>query len=158
MDDLRTSIATELARLRDDTYYTEKAHFAAAAEWGSARTAIGVITTLAGAASTATIIAHQLPALAAVFAVAATIGGAVQTFLRPGDRTDAALKAGRELGAVRVQLRQTELLQLPATEDGDLNRLVTVASELAAQKAEIDSRSPGVSNRHYNKAKKRIES
>ena len=158
MDDLRTHIATELGQLRDDTHYTEKAHFAAATEWGSARTSIGVITTLAGAASTATIIADQLPALAAVFAVVATIGGALQTFLRPGDRTDAALKAGRELGAVRVQMRQAHLLELPATQDGDLNQLATLASKLAAMKADIDSRAPAVSNRHYNKAKKQIES
>ena len=86
MDDLRTHIATELGQLRDDTHYTEKAHFAAATEWGSARTSIGVITTLAGAASTATIIADQLPALAAVFAVVAALAAAALAAARTSTR------------------------------------------------------------------------
>jgi hypothetical protein len=158
MSDLRAQIGYELEQLRVDTYYTEKAHFAAATDWGSARTGIGAVTTLAGAASTATIIADQLPALAAVFAVIATIGGALQTFLKPGERAQSALKAGRDLGAVRVQMRQAQLLKLPATDDRDLNEVVKLASDLAAAKAEIDSLAPAVSNRHYNKGMKQIES
>jgi hypothetical protein len=156
--DLRANLASELAQLHDDTFYTEKAHFSAATEWGTMRTVVGVTTTLAGAASTATIIANQLPALAAIFAVIATIGGALQTFLRPGDRSDASLKAGRELGAIRVKMRQAKLLQLPSIQAGELPRLVATAAELASAKAEVDARSPAVSNRHYNRAKKQIES
>lgn len=157
-DELRTRISNELAQLRDDTHYTEKAHFAAANEWSRARLGIGVVTTLAGTASTASIIADQTPALAAVFAVIATIGGALQTFLKPGERTQDALKAGRELGAVRVQMRQAQLLKLPATGDDALGEMVALTADLAKAKAAIDSLAPAVSDRHYNMGKNQIES
>jgi hypothetical protein len=154
---LRHELSTELDKLTEDILYTEKSHFAAADEWGLLHTVIGGLTTVSAAASAATIISTSIPALAAVLALVAAIGGALQTFLRFGDSRDAALTAGRELGELRVRIRQMKNLRLPATSDAELGELVPLVAELAASKAEIDSRSPISSQRHYVKGRKRIE-
>ena len=155
---LRDELAAEFRHLSSDALYTEKSHFAAADEWGIAHTVIGLAIAAAGAASALTIISDKSPGLAAVLAVVAAVGGALQTFLRPGDRRDAALKAGRELGALKVRLRQAEKLQLPAADDDALRGIVSVAAELAQQKANIDARSPAITRWHYWRAKRKIES
>lgn len=155
---LRDELAEEFDKLTSDVLYTEKSHFAAADDWGIAHLVIGLITTAAGAASAATIVSNKSPGLAAILALVAALGGALQTFLRPGVRRDAALKAGRELGDVRVRLRQAKHLRLPAAGDDDLEGLVKLVADLAEEKAKIDAESPTSSRWHYWRAKRKIAS
>lgn len=155
---LRDELDREFNQLATDVLYTEKSHFAAADDWGIAHVAIGLITTVAGAAAAATIVSAKTPGLAVALALVAAVGGALQTFLRPSDRRDAALKAGRELGALRVRLRQARSLRLPAAGEDALAEMANLASELAEQKAKIDAESPASTRFHYWRAKKKISS
>lgn len=136
--------------------YTEKSHFSSADEWNSLHTWVGIVTTVSATASAATVVSLGLPWLAAILALVAAVCGALQTFLRFGDSRDGALKAGRELGDLRVRIRQTKNIRLPATSDAELPDLIPVVTEFASTKAEIDSRSPISTPRHYKKGAKMI--
>lgn len=154
---LRDELSRELDKLADDILYTEKSHFAAADQWASLHTILGVVTTVSAAASAATVVSTQLPGLAAILALVAAVGAALQTFLRFGDSRDIALKAGRDLGELRVTIRQTKNLKLVDASDVELKGLVPIVAEIAAAKASIDSRSPISTPRHYKKGKQMIE-
>lgn len=136
--------------------YTEKSHFSSADQWNSLHTWVGIVTTVSATASAATVVSVGLPWLAAILALVAAVCGALQTFLRFGDSRDRALKAGRELGDLRVRIRQTKNIRLLAASDAELYDLIPLVAEFAAAKAEIDSRSPISTPRHYKKGKKMI--
>lgn len=154
---LRDELSKELDKLAGDILYTEKSHFAAADQWASLHNILGVTTAVSAAASAATVVSTHLPWLAASLALIATVGAALQTFLRFGDSRDIALKAGRDLGELRVKIRQTKNLKLAEASDAELKALVPIVAELAAAKAAIDSRSPISTPRHYKRGKKMID-
>lgn len=155
---LRDDLKTELAQLADDALYTEKSYHEAADQWSRYDRIVGISTTLSAAGSAVTIIAESAPAVSAILAVIATAGGALKSFMNFGDLHDAALRAARELNALRVNIRQVLKLRLPYIPDAELYKVVEMAAELATTKATVDKDAPLSHNRHYNRAKKRIDS
>lgn len=153
---LRDELYLELNKLSEDILYTEKSHFSAADEWSLLHQVVGVATTVSAALAAATIVSAGLPAVAATLSLVAAIGGALQTFLRFGDARDSALKAGRDLGCLRVKVRQAKNLRLSEASDAELKELVALVDKLSTEKAEIDGRSPISRPRHYRKGKKLI--
>ena len=151
----RTAIRDELTQMQDDLLYTEKTHFASAEHFRRIHRILGVITTVLSTAAAATIVADLGEALAGILALLAAIMSAVLTFMSPEKSAEQHLGAGRQLGALRVKLRQAVGLDLPTLPLQDLRKLV---SDLAAEKSAIDGASPGTVTKHFNSARSRIKS
>ncbi|MEV6632316.1 DUF4231 domain-containing protein [Actinoplanes sp. NPDC051470] len=141
--------------MQDDLLYTEKTHFASAEHYRRIHRILGIITTVLSTAAAATIVADLGKALAGILALLAAIMSAVLTFMSPEKSAEQHLGAGRQLGALRVRLRQVIGLDLPTLPLKELRRSI---SDLAAEKAAIDGASPGTSSKHFGSARKKIKS
>jgi len=136
--------ARELQELINDTFWTEKGHFALASWWRGAHLAIGVTATVGSAVAGAAVIARANPVVPGLAALIATVAGGLLTFLKPVERSDPHLKCGRQLGALRVEMRQTLNLDLPA--GAGSNGLREKIAELAAKKARVDETAPHIAD------------
>ena len=150
----KAAIREELLQMQDDLMYTEKTHFASAEYYRGIHRTLGIITTVLSTAAAATIVTKLGEALAGVLSLFAAIMAAVLTFMSPEKSAEQHLSAGRQLGALRVKLRQVIALDLATLPVRDLRRL---ASDLAAEKAAIDGASPGTTARHFATARGRIK-
>lgn len=151
----RAAILDELTQMQDDLLYTEKTHFESAEHFRRIHRILGVLTTVLSTAAAATIVADLGEALAGILALLAAIMSAVLTFMSPEKSAEQHLGTGRQLGALRVKLRQAIGLDLPTSPLKDLRRLV---SDLAAEKSAIDGASPGTVTEHFNSARSKIKS
>lgn len=136
-----------------DLLYSEKAHFAAAEELQKTHTTLGTGAAVASAAAAATIFADQ-PIITGVFALIGAGGTAMLTFLKPDQRAERHLAAGRKLGALRVELRQLLHLDVGHIDDQQVRDHL---GDVTKRKAKIDGAAPGTSERHYASAKKKID-
>jgi len=136
-----------------DLLYSEKSHFAAAEALQKTHTTVGIAAAAASAAAAATILA-DLPVMAGVLALVGAVGTALLTFLKPDQRAEQHLAAGRQLGALRVELRQLLRLDIGHVDDQQVRDHL---GDITKRKAKIDSAAPGTSERHYLAAKKKID-
>lgn len=155
MSDFAGTARAEIERLEEDVLYTEKAHFAAATTLHKLHVRLGVFATGAAAASVATIVAKTSTWVPGVLALAASIGSAVLTFIKPEERAAQHLEAGRTLGDLRVRMRQFRTLDLGANVEPDWVRR-TVAS-FTKEKAAADASAPALGDRSFKRGKKVIE-
>lgn len=103
--DFRGSLVDELTRLETDLLYAEKAHFCAAEHFKVLHFLFGGLAAVAAAATAADVANGDSPwatALPLVAAVAATI----VTFVKPLATAERHVVSGRQLGALRIRLRQ----------------------------------------------------
>jgi hypothetical protein len=78
---------------------------------------------------------------------------ALLTFQKPDKRAATHLAAGRQLGALRVELRQLLQLDLGHLPDQEVRERL---GDIATRKAEIDSTSPGTAERHFRRAQEKV--
>ena len=128
--------AAELQTLINDTFWTEKGHFVLAGWWRGAHLIVGLTATLAAGFAGATIIGRTNPILPGVAALIATLAGGVLTFLKPAEVANSHQQTGRQLGALRVEMRQ--VLNLDAPGSAGTPELRAKIADLATKKAEID--------------------
>lgn len=147
------ALANEASQVTCDLLYSEKIHFAAAEEQQKVHLILGLSAAAASAAAAATVFA-DLPTVAGVLALVGAIGTALLTFLKPDKRAEHHLTIGRQLGALRVDLRHLQRLDLGHIPDEEVRDRL---SEITDRKAEIDSTAPGTAERHYRKARKKID-
>ena len=79
----RSAICGELLKMEEDMLYTEKAHFVAAEELRKVNLWVGLVATVAAAASVASIVASGPKVISGVLALLAAIASATVTFVRP---------------------------------------------------------------------------
>lgn len=149
----REALATEGSQVTCDLLYSEKIHFAAAEEHQRIHLILGLSAAAASTAAAATVFA-DIPVLAGVLALIGAVGAALLTFLKPDKRAEHHLAVGRQLGALRVELRHLMRLDLGYVPDQQVRDGL---SDITARKAEIDSTAPGTAERHYRTAKKKID-
>jgi hypothetical protein len=154
--DLRGRVAAELASIQEDVLYTEKAHFAAAEARGRVHLLLGLTAAVSAAVSAATIVADGSATAAGMAALISAIASGVLTFLRPEEAAQKHLDAGRDLGALRVRLRQAVSLDLAheGVPPEDARRRAAV---LAQEKADIDRSAPALSGLAFRHAQKKID-
>ncbi|MEH3154593.1 MAG: SLATT domain-containing protein [Gordonia paraffinivorans] len=150
-------VERECLRLQKDIHYTEKAHYASAEALLRVHHLLGVVSVVAGACATATVLSDTL-VVAGVAGLVAAVSSAVLTFVNPQSMAAMHLKSGHELGALKVQARQIRSLDIEAGACHDLEVLREKLSVLAAKKAESDAKSPATSERSFRKAKKKTSS
>jgi hypothetical protein len=146
-------LATEGSQVSCDLLYSEKIHFAAAEEQQKIHLSLGLVAAAASAAAAATVFA-DLPVIAGVLALIGAVGTALLTFLKPDKRAEHHLAVGRQLGALRVELRHLMRLDLGHVPDQEVRDGI---SDITGRKAEIDSTAPGTAERHYRTAKQKID-
>jgi hypothetical protein len=149
----KDALATEGSQVSCDLLYSEKIHFAAAEEQQKVHVIIGLGAAASSAAAAATVFA-DFPVVAGVLALIGAVGAALLTFLKPDKRAEHHLAVGRQLGALRVELRHLMRLDLGYEPDG---RVRDGLSDITGRKAEIDGTAPGTAERHYRAAKKKID-
>lgn len=147
------ALATEGSQVTCDLLYSEKAHFAAAEEQQKVHLFLGLVAAGAGAAAAATVFA-DLPVVAGVLALTGAVISALLTFQKPDKRAEHHLAVGRQLGALRVELRHLMRLDLGHVPDQEVRDRLT---EITARKAEIDSTAPGTAERHFKRAQQKID-
>lgn len=156
-DSLRPRVVEELQALEEDVLWTEKAHFARAETLGRANFWVGLVATVSAAGAAGTIVAERSQLVAGLAALVAAIASGLLTFLKPLDGEKRHLDAGRQLGALRVRVRQAIRLDLTpemGATAGDLRGLVR---SFAEAKAKIDADAPATSGRAFQAARKKIE-
>lgn len=151
-------VQDELSRLEEDLLYTEKAHFAAAEVLGGVHVALGLVATLASAATATTLLGGAPTWLSGVLALAATLTSGVLTFLKPEKRSNQHLQSGRALGRLRVRIRQARLVELPlhGASSTDLFEWVPLLKDLADLKAEIEGAAPATTGWMFQWARRKI--
>ncbi|WP_197381460.1 SLATT domain-containing protein [Mycolicibacterium mengxianglii] len=155
--DLRSVVVSELERLEEDMLYTEKGHFAAAEELKAVHTCLGLVATVCAAAAAASIVADNSPVLSGTLALVAAMASAMLTFVKPQETAAQHLSAARALGATRILARQHREIDLhpDAAEDPAVWRnFITV---IATAKKDADSASPSISNRRFEKGRRKIK-
>ena len=157
MIDVGKAVDDELKRLEEDILYTEKGHFAASNEHGRVHLALGLLATITSAVAATTIISKSDPWIPGVLALIAAVASAVLTFVKPDERAAQHLQSGRALGALRVRIRQTRTIDLPADNHVDAATWKTTIQDLTTQKADIDNAAPPVSDRIFKKAQQKIQ-
>jgi hypothetical protein len=146
------ALATEGSEIESDLLYTEKTHFTAAERLRRVHILLGGAATVAAAAAAATLL-KEIPAVTGALALLGAAGTALLTFLKPDQEAEAHLAAGRQLGALRVELRQLMRLDLGHVPDQEVrDRLADVAT----RKANIDASGPGTTERDFQAASKKI--
>ena len=156
MTDVRQPVEDELNRLEEDILYTEKGHFAASSEHGRVHLILGLLATITSAIAATTIIGKSDPWIPGILALIAAVASAVLTFVKPDERAAQHLQSGRALGALRVRIRQTRAIELPADNAVDAATWKATIEDLTTQKADIDSAAPPVSDRIFKKAQQKI--
>jgi hypothetical protein len=144
----------ELLQLQDDIMYTEKTHLASAERYQRVHWLLGVAATVTSTAAAATIVTNSSQALAGVLALVAAILAAVLTFMAPEKRAEQHLGAGRQLGALRVRVRQALNLDIPRSSYEDIRKVLT---DVAMEKAAMDAASPGTTERNFDVARRKIK-
>lgn len=132
----------ELEQLENDVLWTEKGHFASAGGLRAIRLLIGIGATLASTASAATIVADN-DTVAGVLALVGALLAALLTFLKPEELAQQHLVAGRRLGALRVQIRQTTKLD---TKTQPSSAIRVAIDELSTKKAQLHDDAPHVTD------------
>jgi hypothetical protein len=155
---LREAVIRELNDLSEDALWTEKTHFAHAE--GHARTALwlGLSSTISASAAAATVVSQAAPGISGILAVIAAITSGLLTFLKPRETEARHLSAARQLGALRVEIRQALRLDLAGAIEPDPRSWRELARKFATEKARIDQDSPATSERGSDAARKKIES
>ncbi|WP_157390409.1 SLATT domain-containing protein [Nocardia terrae] len=157
VDDLRQSLQAEADHMLSDLLYTEKSHFAAAERGQRSHLVFGGIAAVSAAIAAASVIGQWSPVVAAVAALVASALSAVLTLVNPQESAQKHLDAGRDLAALKVELRQVRNLDLAADSTLDLADVRRNLGEFANRKSEIDRAAPGLGERSFRKASTKID-
>jgi hypothetical protein len=152
-DDRTAALQAEGRQMQSDLLYTEKAQFAAAERLQQTHRLVGLTATLLSAAAAASILADH-PAVAGVLALSAALASGVLTFLKPDQQAATHLAAGRQLGVLRVELRQLVHLDLNHLPEPEVRAAL---ADIASRKADIDNAAPGTTERHFKIASAKVD-
>lgn len=152
-EDIKQAIIAETHRIEEDSLHSMKGHFNAGALWAKVHLILGIPSVILAAWAGIEAFADD-PALTATLALLSASLTATITFLHPQQTADNHKSSGREYNCLKNQtrrFREVELLILDAQNQTD--RL----NELAKRRDELNSISPDIPRRAYEKAKKDID-
>jgi hypothetical protein len=153
---LLEALRAELAHMGSDLLHTEKGHFAAAQKHLRLHRWLGVLATLAGALAAAAVVSNRSKTVAALLALTASMASGIVTFVKPQEKAQQHLDGGRDLGALRVRVRQALELDLAAP-DPNLEAARKATARFADQKAAIDKAAPALTDASYRAGKAKID-
>lgn len=149
-------MATELRRLHEDLLYTEKAHLSAAQSRSRTHLVLGLLSTAGAAVAAGGIIAEKQHVIAGVAALVAAIASAILTFRKPEEAAQQHLGAGRDLAALRVQVRQHLALDLHNESPADPGTWRAIVATISDSKAALDRSAPPITDAAFKQARRKI--
>lgn len=153
---LRDQVLAELDALIEDVEFTEKTHLRHAESKHAWHLKLGVSATVLSAIAGFASLRDAQPwftSTAAFLAVAVT---GTLTFAKPDQSGDRHLDAGRQLNALKVMLRQYRSIDLYPSQREDPAGWTAALATFAQQKADIDNKAPGTSERAFIQARDKI--
>jgi hypothetical protein len=152
----RDTLLDELAKLETDLLYTEKAHFSAAEHFKALHFLFGGIAAVA-AAATAADVANSSSAWETALPLLAAVAAAVVTFVKPLATAERHIVSGRQIGALRVSVRQVRDLDGrddSGVADPALREQITVISD---QKASLHTDAPATGPLAFWRAQRKVK-
>lgn len=151
---LKTKVRDELERIEEDCVHSGKSHFNAGDRWGRYHFWLGVpAVTLSALASTA-FFAEQ-PMVGGLLAATVAVLTALQTFLKPSERSSAHKAAGDQYLALRNDSRVFREIRLDTVCDDQA--ALDGLDEFTKRRREMNLSSPQFSRRDFEHARKGIE-
>ena len=152
-----SAICGELLKMEEDMLYTEKAHFVAAEELRKVNLWVGLVATVAAAASVASIVASGPKVISGVLGLLAAIASATMTFVRPEEKAAQHLSAAKALGVTRVKTRQYREIDLNSEQPEHVAEWRRMVTEIGEAKGRADHAAPSISERRFQKARRKIQ-
>lgn len=143
--------------MEEDMLFTEKAHFVAAEELRKVHLLVGLVATVSAAASVASIVASGPKVISGVLALVAAIASATMTFVRPDEKASQHLSAAKTLGVARVKARHCRDIDLHTDQPEDVAEWRRMVTEISNAKGSADDAAPSISERRFQKARKKIQ-
>lgn len=154
MSELIQKLVAECRRIEEDAEHSSKGHYNAGDRWGRYHLFLGlpaaIVAAIAGAAAF-----KDCPELAGSLALVSTALTTVLTFLKPSERAEIHKSVGSQYHALRNQTRIFREIELSGGLDAETakERLL----ELARIRDELNTASPGIPRRDYEKGKQDID-
>jgi hypothetical protein len=153
INDLNEAIGKEARRIEEDSIHSAKSHFNAADIWNKRHYWFGVPATMFGAAAGAAMI-KELPEIAGILSLTATILTGLMTFLKPTELAATHKTAADQYLVLRNDarvFREVDLIQID-----DTGTLSDMLKALSQRRNELNQGSPIVPRAAFEKARKGI--
>jgi len=154
MPNLIEKLSEEAQRIEEDTEYTAKSHFNAAARWARYHLWIGlpsaIIAAIAGGSAF-----RGYPTIAGSLAILSTALITVLTFLKPSERSENHKAVADQCLALRNQSRTFHQIEL--LECADLGKAKDQLMKLAQRRDALNRSAPAFSPKDYEQAKKEVD-
>lgn len=154
MSELISRLAAEAQRIEEDTEYSFKGHYNAAARWARYHLWIGLPSALLAAVAGAAAFKGQ-PELAGSLALVSTALTTVLTFLKPSERSEMHKTVAGQYQALRNQariFREIGLMDGMAADEAKAHLF-----DLAKTRDELNQGSPAIARGDYELAKGDID-
>lgn len=151
---IRAKLEKEACRVEEDSLYSSKGHFEAAAWYGRVHLWLGLPAAILAGIATAFAFA-DLGIWAGVLSIVVTALTAVVTFVNPSQRQAMHHAAGVRAHALRSRLRFFREIELVGNAQDD--ELVDRLRAMCEEYQDIRSSSPQIPNWAYGRARKGIE-
>jgi hypothetical protein len=154
MNELTTKIASEAARIEEDTEHSMKGHYNAADRWARYHLWLGLsAATFAAIASTAAF--NLYPEVAGILASISTALTTVLTFLKPSERAENHKAIAGQYLALRNRTRIFREIELD--NEIDISAAKKFLIELSSGRDDLNHRAPSIPRQDYERARSDIE-
>ena len=153
IDDLLEAIGKEARRIEEDSIHSAKSHFNAADIWNKRHYWLGIPATILGAAAGAAMI-KELPEIAGILSLTATILTGLITFLKPPEIAATHKTSADQYLALRNDarvFREVDLIQ-----HNDMGTLSDMLKALSQRRNELNQGSLVIPRAAFEKARKGI--
>lgn len=151
---MRDKLVVEARRIEEDSLYSSKGHFEAAALWGRVQFGLGLPSAILAAITTVLAFA-DVGVWAGILALIVVALASVMTFLNPSQQRGLHQTAGDRFHTLRSEVRFFREIDLA----GNMTeaKLVHRLREISYEYQEVRSQSPGIPRLAYWNAKRGIE-
>lgn len=150
--DLKTSLGAEADRIEEDALNSMKGHFNDGSFWAKIHMLLGVPSVILAAWAGIEALSNT-PKITALLALAAAALTAVNTFLKPQSTAQQHKSSGREYNKLKNRARYFRESQLLFLDEKDATKTL---EELIEVRDQLNTISPDISRRSYEKATKDI--
>ena len=151
--ELLEALKKEASRIEEDSLYSSRGHFAAAARWSRVHFWLGLPAAVGAALAGVSAVGHET-ALAVILSAIVTALTATLTFLNPSDKSSVHHAAGTNFNALRGQARRFH--EIDATDPGSLENLRKELKDLAASRDHLNASSPQIPRWAFEKGRESI--
>ncbi|GHV50886.1 hypothetical protein FACS1894168_2570 [Deltaproteobacteria bacterium] len=152
--EILVALCKEAKRIEEDTTYSSKSHFNAAASWEFMNKCLGIPSVVLAALVGTTLI-KNCPEIASVCALVASLLTALMTFLKPNDKAAMHRASGNQYLSLRNEIRYFRTIDLVNAKSTD--DLVKILRSFGSRRDKLNQTCPSIPRRAFEMACKGIE-